>query len=164
MLLNHKRLLGALIIQCYDRRWLEICRHYGISNVVVALWKHFGKNPTGDAAYGFAKYAVENFNVFGITIRWKIPGTEVETRLSETIDRFHALGDVYFHNQDIPLYQEKRLTAEGLNFFSAFSLGSLPAAFDPERYRSLHDDLAGMNDLEVACHYLQFGGLEGREY
>lgn len=164
LMLNYEELADKLYFQCYNDSWLTICEKFGRKNVIVALWKHFGKDPTGDTAYQFAKRACEKFDVLGITIRWTIPGTDIENRKSETIGRFHALRDVYFHNQEISLYEEKTLTAEGFNFFTGYSLGSLPNGFIPERYRAIHEDLRSMSDLQAACHYILHGRKEERQF
>lgn len=41
-------------------------------------------------------------------------------------------------------------------------LRELPAELDPEVYRAVHADLAGLGDDELAAHYLRYGRDEGR--
>jgi hypothetical protein len=159
---NHRSLLSRLYYQVYRHEWVELCRPFGVRKAVVALWKHYDADPCSDDAYDFARYATSELNALGISIRWKTPGMQVENRNREEIKRLADLADVYFHGQDIPLSREKELLNAGINFFSSYSLGSLPEGFDAGTYRKKYADLSRMSDLCAACHYLEFGMREGR--
>jgi hypothetical protein len=159
---SHRSLLNRLYYQVYRREWVDLCRQFGIRNVVIALWKHYDSDPYSDAAYDFARYATSELDALGISVRWKIPGEQTGNLQREGMTRLARLADVYFHGQDISLCREKELLDSGINFFSSYSLGSLPDRFDARSYRNKHVDLVHLNDLGAACHYLEFGVREGR--
>jgi glycerophosphoryl diester phosphodiesterase len=159
---NHCSLLNRLYYQVYAREWIDLCRTVGVRKVVVALWKHYDTDPYSDDAYDFARYAASELDALGISVRWKTPGMQVENRHREGMKRLADLSDVYFHGQDISLCREKELLDAGINFFSSYSLGSLPHGFEASSYRKRHADLTRMSDLGAACHYLEFGIREGR--
>jgi hypothetical protein len=159
---NYGSLLNRLYYQVYRREWVDLCRPFGVRKAVVALWKHYDSDPCSDDAYGFARYATSELDVLGVSVRWRTPGMQVENLHREGMKRLKGLADVYFHGQDISLCREKELLDAGVNFFSSYSLGSLPDRFDASSYRKKYADLMQMSDLCAACHYLEFGVHEGR--
>jgi hypothetical protein len=159
---NHGSLLNRLYYQVYHREWVDLCRPFKVRKAVVALWKHYDSDPYSDGAYDFARYATSELDVLGISVRWKTPGMQVDNSQREGMKRLADLADVYFHGQDISLCREKEFLNAGINFYSSYSLGSLPDGFDGSSYRKKHADLIRMTDLCAACHYLEFGIREGR--
>ncbi|WP_439924618.1 hypothetical protein [Nitrobacter sp. JJSN] len=159
---KHGSLLKRLYYQVYRHEWIDVCRPFAIRKVVVALWKHYDSDPCSDEAYDFARYATSELDPLGISVRWRTPGMQVENLHRDGMKRLTNLADVYFHGQDISLSREKELLDAGVNFFSSYSLGSLPDGFDASSYKKRYADLAQMSDLRAACHYLEFGVREGR--
>jgi hypothetical protein len=159
---RHGPLLDRLYYQVYRREWVDFCRPFGIRKVVIALWKHYDSDPYSDEAYDFARYAASELDALGVSVRWKIPGKQVENLHREGMTRLTGLADVYFHGQDISLCREKELLDAGVNFFSSYSLGGLPDRFDAKSYKKKYADLAHLSDIGAGCHYLEFGAREGR--
>lgn len=159
---KHDSLLSRLYYQVYRREWIDLSRPFAIRKVMVALWKHYDSDPYSDEAYDFARYATSELDPLGISVRWRTPGMQVENLHRDGMKRLTNLADVYFHGQDISLCREKELLDAGVNFFSSYSLGSLPDGFDASSYKKRYADLAQMSDLRAACHYLEFGAREGR--
>lgn len=159
---HYGEILNRLYYQIYSPSWVKICHEFGIRRTVVALWKYFDADPLSDKAYEFASCATSELEVLGVTVRWWSPGITSENVHRDGINRLAKLADVYFHGQSIPLCREKELLHTGINFFSSYSLGSLPERFDAQTYKKKYNDLSAMSDLCAACHFLEFGAQEGR--
>ena len=165
--------LDKLIIQSYCVDDFVFTEKLGYKHILLAVWKYFYKNVTGDESYRFIEqcYELAPDKIFGISIPYSNKYNTEPTIDNISLLRFYSFWKrIYIHGA--PYGEYSRVLGKNYGLFcdaidKDIEFSSIPNDFDWKTYLFLNPGLLkkGITDqISSTKHYLKYGQYENRLY